>query len=89
MHSGSFNHTDSPRVATFAGWCHRQLYIPSTGPPDITARQDWNVLPLDHPIRQQQLRCNARLGPLFYSPSRCRATATLTPHRDFGRSCGV
>ena len=23
MHSGSFNHTDKPRVAVFAGWCHR------------------------------------------------------------------
>ena len=23
MHSGSFNHTNKPRVAVFAGWCHR------------------------------------------------------------------
>jgi hypothetical protein len=59
VHSGSYNHTDRPRVAVFAGWCHRRLYVPSTGPPDITKRTDWTVLPPDHPIRSEQERYRA------------------------------
>ena len=63
IHSGSYNHTDDPRLAVFAGWCHRRLYIPSTGPPDITKRTDWTVLPADDPIRSEQERYRAAYEP--------------------------
>ena len=41
----------------------RRLYIPSTGPPDITERTDWTVLPYDDPIRQEQERYRAAYNP--------------------------